>query len=275
MGSIAPTLPTFRNPPVNEVVLSVQFDPLAALQIHHFGLWTAYRDWFPSVQSHPPIERAVETFQREQPSRPSISFELVNSFPTPRVMFLTQSGNDILQLQRDRFVVNWRRLKPEDSYPRYPAIRTRFETEFAIFERFVESEKLGRIVANQCEVTYINQIQSGVAWDKHAQVGKVLNIMAPEFKEEGLPIPEQFRFAAQYLMGPQSAPTGRLHLDFVPAFRAADRKATFMMSLTARGKPMGDGFQGVLQFFDEARANIVRGFRSLTTPEMHREWGIE
>src|SRR6266571_798389 len=39
----APGLPGFKNPPVSEVALSLQFDPLPGLQIHHFGLlWTEF-----------------------------------------------------------------------------------------------------------------------------------------------------------------------------------------------------------------------------------------
>jgi hypothetical protein len=149
------------------------------------------------------------------------------------------------------------------------------EDEFIIFAKFVAAQKLGNIVPNQCEVTYINQIQTGSVWERHSQVGRVLNVMAPEFNDESLPTPEQFRFSAQYLMGDSNAPIGRLHLDFHPAFRAVDRSPIFAMNLTARGKPLGDGFDGVARFMDVGRENIVRGFRALTTPAMHKEWGLD
>jgi len=237
-------------------------------------LWTKYRDKFPKVESHPPIERAVEVFQREPIVQPAVTFELVNPFMTPRVWFLGETGSELLQIQRDRFIVNWRRVRPEDKYPHYEHIREMLEREFSTFSTFVVEHKLGNIACNQCEVTYINQIQTCEVWDRHAKVGSVLNVMAPEFKEETLPTPELFRFSAQYIMGQHDAPIGRLHLDFQPAFRPTDRKPIFMMNFTARGKPMGEGFTGALKFLDEGRSNIVRGFRALTTPEMHKEWGL-
>lgn len=268
-------LPKFDKAPVTEVALSLQFDPLPRLQIHHFGLlWKLYEARYPKVESHPPIDRTIEVFQREPVFQPAVTFELVNPFMTPRVWFLSETGSELLQIQRDRFIVNWRKAKPEHVYPHYEHIRAMMVREFETFSAFVRDAKLGEIVGNQCEVTYINQIETCWHWDHHAQVGRVLNVMTPEFKEESLPTPELFRFSAQYLMGTADAPTGRLHLDFQPAFRASDRKPIYAMNLTARGKPMGSGFQGALDFFDVGRSNIVRGFRDLTTPEMHKEWGL-
>lgn len=270
-----PGLPKFKNPPVSEVALSLQFDTLPGVQIHHFGLlWSQYRDWFPKVESHPPIERTVEVFQRAPVVQPTVTFELVNPFMTPRVWFVSETGSELLQIQRDRFIVNWRRVRPEDEYPHYEHIRGMMERAFATFSAFVAEHKLGDIVCNQCEVTYVNQIQTCDVWSTHAQVGRVLNVMAPEFKEEKLPTPELFRFSAQYIMGQAEAPIGRLHLDFQPAFRASDRKPIFAMNLTARGKPLGEGFAGALNFLDAGRSNVVRGFRALTTPDMHKEWGL-
>jgi uncharacterized protein (TIGR04255 family) len=268
-------LPNFQSPPVSEVALSIQFDPLTGLQIHHFGLlWNEFRTRFPKVETHPPIDRTIETFQREPVVRSPVSFELVNPYMEPRVWFVAATGNELLQVQRDRFVVNWRRVNPDDQYPRYRHARSMLEQEYAVFEKFVADQKLGKIVPNQCEVTYINQIQQCPVWDKHSQVGHVLNVMAPEFRDESLPTPEQFRFSAKYIMGPMDAPVGRLHLDFQPAFRTADRKPIFAMNLTARGKPMGTGFAGAMAFIDLAREDIVRGFRALTTSQMHKEWGL-
>lgn len=268
-------LPHFRNPPVSEVALSVQFDPLPGFRIHHFGLlWNEFKDQFPKVETHPPLDRIIETFQREPVVHAPIQFELVNPYSEPRVWFVEESGNELIQIQRDRFVVNWRRVKPDDRYPRYPHVRAMLERHYSVFDRFAAEHKLGAIVPNQCEVTYVNQIPPGSVWERHAQVGHVLNVMAPEFNDESLPTPELFRFSAQYLMGDRNAPIGRLHLNFQPAFSRADRKPIFSMNLTARGKPMGDGFEGVLKFVDQGRKDIVRGFRALTTEEAHKEWGI-
>jgi uncharacterized protein (TIGR04255 family) len=269
-------LPNFRDPPVTEVALSVQFDPLPGVQIHHFGLlWNEFQKRFPKVETHPPIERTVETFNREPIVKPPIQFELVNPFSEPRVWFVGASGNELVQIQRDRFVANWRRVKPEDRYPRYDHVRRLFEEQYRVFEKFAAEHKLGTIAPNQCEVTYVNQIQPGSVWGRHAEVGKVLNVMAPDFNDETLPTPELFRFSAQYVMGSPDAPIGRLHLNFQPAFRNVDRKPIFAMNLTARGRPMGDGFRGVLTFIDQGRADIVRGFRALTTKDMHKEWGLD
>jgi len=275
LASALSDFPKFANAPVSEVALSLQFDPLPGLQIHHFGLlWAKFRDRFPKVESHPPIERTIEAFNRDPQLVPTVTFELVNPFMTPRVWFVNQTGTELLQVQRDRFIVNWRRIKSEDKYPHYEYVREILEREYKLFASFIGEHKIGEIRFNQCEVTYINQIQTCPVWQKHSQVGRVLNVMAPEFKEENLPTPELFRFSAQYFMGDPNAPIGRLHLEFQPGFKASDRKPIFAMNLVARGKPMGDSLAGAIAFLDVGRANIVCGFRDLTTPEMHKEWGL-
>jgi uncharacterized protein (TIGR04255 family) len=257
------------------VALSVQFDPVPGFQIHHFGLlWSQYRTRFQKVETHPPLDRTIELFQREPIVQPPIRFELMDPFSIPRVWFVSPAGNELVQVQRDRFVVNWRRVKSEDRYPRYRYVRELLQTQFNVFEEFVSLNKLGGIAPNQCEVTYVNQILPGSVWDKHSQVGRVLNVMTPEFNDETLPTPERFTFSAEYLMGTVESPIGRLHINFQPGFRASDRSPIFAMNMTARGKPMGDGFQGALRFIDQGHEDIVRGFRALTTPAMHQEWGV-
>src|SRR5262245_6472573 len=95
-GSSTSSLPDFRDPPVSEVALSIQFDPLSRLQIHHFGLlWLEFRTRFPRVESRPPIDRQVETFPKEPVAQPPIAFELVNPFMTPRVWFVSESGSEL------------------------------------------------------------------------------------------------------------------------------------------------------------------------------------
>ena len=46
----------------------------------------------------------------------------------------------------------------------------------------------------------------------------------------------------------------------------------FVLNLTARGEPLGDGVNGAFAFLELARDWIVKGFDELTRPEMHRVW---
>ena len=47
------------------------------------------------------------------------------------------------------------------------------------------------------------------------------------------------------------------------------------VQLFARGAPIGDGLEGALAFLDLGHDWLVRAFKSLTTLEMHKEWGMQ
>lgn len=56
-------LPDFRTPPLNEVVVGVQFAPARGYQQILAGeVWELYRAQFPTVEEMPPIPPAFETF---------------------------------------------------------------------------------------------------------------------------------------------------------------------------------------------------------------------
>ena len=55
------SLPDFDNPPLIEVALSVQFDPLEQLRTPQIGLlWAEFRDRFPVTQEHVPLDITCE-----------------------------------------------------------------------------------------------------------------------------------------------------------------------------------------------------------------------
>jgi hypothetical protein len=65
---------------------------------------------------------------------------------------------------------------------------------------------------------------------------------------------------------------GRLHVSVNPGSRRQDGVPIFVMSLTARGDPTGDGLDGIQGFMEIAHEHIVRTFAELTTSAIHREW---
>lgn len=265
-------LPDFESPPVTEVALSVQFAPLTSLRAAHLGLfWAQFRERFPQTQEHPPVPPVVERFGPL--SRPKVGVRLQAGIPLPRCWFLNQKGTELIQVQQDRFVHNWRKVGQGDQYPRYEHIRRAFETELATFEGFLLRESLGVLTPTQCEITYINHIDSGSAWQNHAQLNEVITVWSPRYSDSFLSSPEDARIRIRYVIpGDSAEPIGRLHVDFSPGRRLERNDPIFVMTLTARGRPRGKGMPGALAFLDLGREWIVRGFASLTTQRMHAEW---
>jgi hypothetical protein len=79
--------------------------------------------------------------------------------------------------------------------------------------------------------------------------------------------------AARYVIPDENgAPLGRLHIRTKSGFQVSGGQPIIVLELTARGQPLGEGINGVLPFLDVGREWIVRGFASITTPEMHELW---
>ena len=270
---ISPTrpvdLPDFDEPPVVETVLSAQFERLADVRTAHLGLlWGRFRDDFPRTEERPPLDPISEQFP-ETPRRVRLGLELqtLENPPVPRLWFITNQGNEMIQIQPDRFIKNWRKEGHGETYPRYEKIKASFERDFAVFRNFLADQRLGTPRINQCEVTYVNHIVAGEGWQSFSDAQHIFTFLA--FSAESIPgRPEDARIYTRHVIsGPDSKPIGRLHVEVQPAYRASDSQPMYVLHLTARGQ-IGEA----IDFFDVGRSWIVRSFAALTTPRMHEIW---
>ncbi|MGB2802231.1 MAG: TIGR04255 family protein [Phycisphaerae bacterium] len=274
MSDQRPLLPDFTNPPVIEVALSVQFNRILGLRTAQMGLlWSAWKDRFPKTEEHPPLEPAVECFDEGPGPAQGPRIVISPAPPVPRCWFLNNSGTELLQVQQDRFVHNWRKVGAGDKYPRYGKIREGFIRELRLFCEFLKREKIGDLTPTQCEVTYVNHILCGSRAETHSQVERVVTVWHGEYSDTFLQKNEDVRFATRHVIpGEDGQPVGRLHISLQPAFQKPDGVPILVLMLTARGKPEGEGLEGVLAALDRGREWVVRGFASVTTPEMHKKW---
>lgn len=269
------SLPDFDSPPVAEVALSVQFDELPAFEAAHFGLLWAeeFRERLPKTATHPPIRQQMETFGLKAVG--GVKFELLEGAPKQRCWFLDESETQLVQVQPDRFVHNWRKIGDDDAYPRFEAIRERFSRDMDGLVAFVERHELGTITPNQCEVTYVNHITLPWEGATHHDVGRVFTFVTAPGEPAFLPLSESVDATARFVIavGEPQRRIGRLHASVRAGFRNTDQALLFIFTLTARGVPTTEGVDGVLGFLDLGREWIVRGFADLTTQEMHGVWG--
>ncbi|MCL4850148.1 MAG: TIGR04255 family protein [Bryobacteraceae bacterium] len=261
-------LPDFENPPVIETVLSAQFQPLGQMRTAHFGLfWNLIRDRYPTTEERSALDPVVERFPEPVRRRLGVQFPILESPPLPRVWFVHKNQNELLQVQSDRFIRNWRKKGDGDTYPRYEKVRAWFNQDFREFQDFAAREKLGTIEVNQCEVTYVNHIVAGEGWTSHEDIDRVLTVWRhPSGSFPGKT--EDAVFHARFLIRDAAGhPVGRLHVDAQAALRNADNRPMFVVTLTARGM-LGK----TTEFLDLGRQWIVRSFAEITTPEMHLVW---
>jgi uncharacterized protein (TIGR04255 family) len=187
--------------------------------------------------------------------------------PPNRALFIDSQKTELLQFQSDRFVRNWRKNPGATEYPRYEALRDRFEKDFKILLEVLRSEPK----INQCELTYVNHIDLGNSGD--LELSDVLAPFCGTNSDTFLSAREGSQVNMRYVMRAEdvSKPIGRLHIAAEQI--ALPNKNLVTITLTSRGEPVGPGLAGLLSFLDLARNWIVRGFTSVTTPKMHKHWG--
>jgi uncharacterized protein (TIGR04255 family) len=262
-------LPEFDNPPVSEVAISVEFDPLEGWRSPHAGLyWGSIKTDYPRTEAQPPLPSQIEKFGDAFPQIPMLRVEVVN----PEIMrfwFLAEPPTHLIQVQRDRFIINWRKVRGDEKYPRYAEMLPRFAREWAQFQEFVREQGVGPITVQQCEITYVNDILRGEGWDI---VSDSLSLFSPWWgsgSEGFLPKPETVVINGSFRMPDDR---GRLHFATQHVQRQIDQREVIQLRLTARGYPDSNDDSGVLRWMDLGREWIVRGFADLTTPRAHALW---
>ena len=268
-----PDLPSYTKPPVVEVALSVQFEALTGYKTVQAALVRqVFHAEYPKVVEQAPLEPAFETFGTHPRNAEGVRLHVRTAPQVPRLWFLNDDESELIQFQEDRFVHNWRKTGTEVEYPRYEHIKEAFIEEWGQIRSLANSEGLGEIRPNQCEVTYTNHIVSNENRDLHKEFGSVFTIWNDlpdnilEYKVE------DSRFSTRFVIhAPDGSPIGRLHVKAEPAWLAGGT-AGIVLTLTARGRPAENTDSAISAFFDVGREHIVRGFTGLTTEEMHRMW---
>ncbi|MGA8654221.1 MAG: TIGR04255 family protein [Xanthobacteraceae bacterium] len=266
-------LPDFTDPPLNEVVLSIQFASLTGLKSAHIGLfWERIRSEYPNVSEQAPIQAVFETFGIPTAQAQPFQIATFMSPPLPRYWFERSNAPDLLQIQHDRILHNWRQqIDSSRVYPRYEAVKASLEKDLEVFQKWLADESIGEIKPNQCEVTYINIIPTGD--DRYEHLEKITPLWAGAFSGSHPNSLERALVQTTFLFSIDDAPAGRVYVNFQPAFLPNDLTPVVRLEVTARGRPRGESVADAFSFLDIERDQVVRTFAAVTTQEMHKLWG--
>lgn len=257
-----PVLPSYKNPPVNEVVSGVHFTPDDKLRITHFGLlWEKFRDDYPTIQHAVPIASGKETMLIDQ----------AIGLPLPRVWFINKTDDQVIQFQIDRFYFNWRRKKGE--YPRYAHVIKQFENVRNIIESFFSEYGLGKLEPIECELTYINHIPIGQGWKEINDIPNIFSdFVWKENNNRFLPNPQKINWVSEFDLPEQK---GHLIVSLKQAIRADDKVPLLVLELKTQGISESLDEASIREWFDLAHKWIVQGFTDLTSPEIQKIWERE
>jgi uncharacterized protein (TIGR04255 family) len=239
--------------------------------------WSLIRDRYPGQAVKPPIPPVIEE-PSPRPDAGASSGDLdlfIPGEPEARFWLIDASSRQLIQVQRNRFIRNWRNGERESStasdYPRYHDLRAKFEQEWIIFLAFLSQEGLPNPDVNQCEVTYVNQIPLEQGSGNLAEADRILTIFGRPQVAAFLPPPEVLAANVSYLMPERR---GRLHVSAQPAVRRKSGKRVLQLTLTARGAPASARTPDLLAWLDLGHEWALNAFLELTTSEMHSLWGL-
>src|SRR6266851_4858816 len=147
-------LPDYHRPPIDEVVIAVQFPLIEDLTDNHIReFWKVIRDEYPIAERQPRLEGPIESLEPAQ--------QVTIQLPTPgvaqlhaRTWMISDADDFLVQVQNTRFIQNWR--SRQDEYGHFEQVREKFWANFSKFQEYVRSQNLIMPAVQQIEVTYLN-----------------------------------------------------------------------------------------------------------------------
>lgn len=261
-------LPDFESPPINEVVLGIQFEPIPGYHLAHLTeVWNLFREDYPNVEYHAPLPPVFETFGARPTQSAGVSFQFGPTVDHPRCWFMSGDRHELIQFQPTRLLFNWRQVDGRGGeYPRYESVRENFSNGFLALDNYCRSSFGRGLQVNQCEITYINRIY-GESPKKLPNAPDWLSFLRFDGKEI-----EGYGGGFTEALRDESGAHARL---FTSVNSGADNRghAMIVVDLTVRGLPKGDGLDETLEFMDLGRNIVVESFTKITTSNAHKRWG--
>jgi uncharacterized protein (TIGR04255 family) len=260
--------PSFRRPPVNEVVCSVTFRPLASFQVTHYGLfWEQIRQEYPQSRTVAPLGDPGVPIEVQPGTAITVPVQVqVNAPEYPRVWLISPDETCLVQLQPDRLLFNWRQRKEGQPYPRYTTVSQKFRDIFFRFQKFAAEQGLGSITVRNAELAYVNIIKRGTGWSDLSQLGSVFPDLSWRTQSRFLPVPDAVAFQSKHAMD-----GGTLNLSLQTATSKSAGEQAIRFDLSAQSGLYDLQGDNLFSWFEKANVWIVDGFIDVTSEMMQRE----
>lgn len=269
------SLPRFRKPPVVETVLGVHFRPSENFTSAEQGiLWDRhFRQKYTKLEERPPIEEVSEKFGDERLGAfPMMRWQVKDRPDTPRLWAVSETGQLVIQIQKNAFFSNWLKAGDDVAYLPYQERRQQFSRQLNQLDEFFREQSIGQLEPTSWAVTYVNHIDYKGLDHIGSEVARMFAVWTNQFSDGFLREPDKLTFNFTFPM-PDHA--GRLNVNLTPAVLPKDKRQILRLDLTARGQLQSKDIASALSAIDLGHEWIVRGFASLTQPEMHQVWERE
>ena len=177
------TFPKLEQPPVVEVVCGVVYEAIPQIDPFLLGLyWKQREPFFKQRLLQPPLLDATDMI-------------LGQGIGPVRSWLVSKDEVFVVQVQADRFYLNWRRRK--DDYPRFndpatnkPGLLSRFLDEFKQFSDFVTKEIGASFKIERLQLSKIDHFVESRDWEGMADLAKLLPWLSPFEKFSSTKTPE-------------------------------------------------------------------------------------
>lgn len=260
-------LPDFAQPPLDEVVVGVQFSSIpgyTSTQVK--DVWELYKSEFPKVQEHPLLDPVFETFGGSNPQQNGMQFRFGPPPIRSRLWFISDKADHLIQFQEDRLLLNWRKGPNGNEYPRFEGIARSFESHLCSLQKYVEGSLQTSLDINQAEVSYTNIIKV----EKYAEISDWFKCIG----FEGINLENLNTSFTEVVENESGKPFARLIHEIQSVVTTDGKVKAYKFSLTFRGQPFGNKIIDALDFINAGREKIVTRFAELTSEQAHVKWEI-
>lgn len=249
----------YKNPPIHEIICGVRFDSIKHLQSGHFGiLWQKFKRDFPKTED----QDLIGAISQED-------FGNISKLPLPRIWFIHKNENELIQVQRNCFLHNWRKRRADDIYPGYEKVVDNFERYLSLFQDFLVAENLGNLNAIEYELTYIDLIPQGQGWKNFDDLEKVFPTFLSITRQDMLSIDVR-SINWQTIYGLPND-LGQLRIAIRTAKRTSDDHHLLHIEFNAHGSKRD---QPIRNWFNASHNAIIELFSNFVSNEIQDKfWG--
>src|SRR5260221_2726440 len=250
-----------KRPPVVETSLGCFFTGVEGWNILHFGaLWEKFRAKYPKVDFPPAVVQVAD---------PPGHFRLMPGQPVfpIRAVFTDERKTQLVQIQTDLFLHNWRKSDENPAYEHYDHIFPLFKADWEAFTSFLREQKLPRPKLSRCEVTYFNHLVRGENWGEYETFPKLFRFWRGFEKGS---VFSKLEAAALNLV--QTIGKGKATVVVAPGVRLSDGKEILQVNFTATRTPENSEDRDLFDGLNECHDIALVAFKDIFTDEALKAW---
>jgi len=266
----------FGAPPVVETALSVQFNPLVGFTAAHTGwFWKEYveklgegspNEWKQTAEAVRLPQQSEKFGAEDIWTVPRLN--VTHGVVSPRMQIIRGDGERMLQVQDNRFVLNWQKKASE--YPSYEALLPEFRNMLSAFESFCSEAGFGIPSYNLWEIVYVDQVKKGTMWNSARDLNLIFpQLTIPQVSVRYAPPSDDETFSADWRFSLADR-RGRLYVQIRQVRLLPSNEEVIQLTLTARGAVSGT--QSWVEGLNFGHETLRETFLAITSAEAQKLW---